>query len=144
MEIVFVADAVAASLDDANLVVQAFDKAERHFVLGTAVGGDALPMALDQVRELLEGLQALPAQCRASLVEELSRPCFAPGVPELAELLLEHVRGVQAVVRREQRLQASPFSGDRFARCERSTYFCPLMYVRSGRLVRRWYSALRT
>ena len=59
-KVFLVAQAVGATLDDADLVVQSFDEAERDFVLGLAVGGDAVPVPLDHVGEVLVGLQALP------------------------------------------------------------------------------------
>ena len=49
-------------MDDADLVVESFDEAERDFVLGTTVGGDAVPVALNQFGKLLVGLEPLPAQ----------------------------------------------------------------------------------
>jgi hypothetical protein len=39
----FVAQSVCASLDDADLVVEALDESERDLVLGSAVSGDAIP-----------------------------------------------------------------------------------------------------
>ena len=39
-EVFFVAQAVGAALEDADLVVEPFDEAERDLVLGFAVGGD--------------------------------------------------------------------------------------------------------
>lgn len=45
-----------------DLVVQVFDKPERHLVLRPALGGDPVPMPFEQLGELLEGLQSLPSQ----------------------------------------------------------------------------------
>src|SRR5665647_480054 len=42
-----VAQSVRAALDDADLVVQSFHKAERYLVLRFAVGGDSVPMPID-------------------------------------------------------------------------------------------------
>ena len=42
-----VAQAVCASLDDTDLVVQALDESEGNLVFWLAVGGDSIPMAID-------------------------------------------------------------------------------------------------
>jgi hypothetical protein len=42
--------AVGSALDDADFVVQAFDKAQGDLVLGFAVGGNAVPVPLDPER----------------------------------------------------------------------------------------------
>ncbi len=57
--------AVGSALDDADLVVQAFDEAQGDFIFGFAVGGNAVPVSLDQGGELLIGFQALPLELRA-------------------------------------------------------------------------------
>ena len=57
-QIFLVAQAVGASLDDANLVVESFDEAQRDFVLRLAVGRDTIPMTVDHCGELLVGLRA--------------------------------------------------------------------------------------
>ncbi len=62
-------------------------------------------MPFDHRRELLVRLESLPLERLAPALEERPRPAFALIVPELAELLLEHVRGVQPSVRREKLLQ---------------------------------------
>ena len=41
-------------MDHAYLVVEAFDEAERDLVLGIAVGGDTVPVAIDHVGEALD------------------------------------------------------------------------------------------
>ena len=48
-EIFVVAQAVGSALEDADFIVEAFDKAERDLVFRFAIGGDAIPMAIDQV-----------------------------------------------------------------------------------------------
>jgi len=48
-QILFVAQAVGAALDDADLVIEFFDEAARNFVLGSAVGSDAIPVMLDRL-----------------------------------------------------------------------------------------------
>jgi len=55
--ILFIAQTVGTALKDANLVVETLDEAKRDFVLRTAIGGDAIPVTIDQRRELLVGLE---------------------------------------------------------------------------------------
>ncbi len=81
-----------------DLVVESFDEAERNFVLGSTVGGDAVPVPLNQFGKFLERLEPLPAQLFTPLVEEASRPAFAPVVPQLTEAFLEKVSGVEPLV----------------------------------------------
>src|ERR1019366_6750429 len=88
-EIFLVAQAVGATLEDANLVVEAFDKAERDLVLRLAVGGDAVPMTVDHLGELLVGFEPLPFQAGAPVLEEAPRPSLALVVPELSEGFLQ-------------------------------------------------------
>ena len=57
------------------------------------------------VGELLVGLEALPLERGAPVVEEAPRPAFALVAPELAEGLLEQVGRVQPLVGGEQHLQ---------------------------------------
>ena len=130
-QVFLVAQAVGAALDDADLVVEALDEAERDLVLRVAVGGDAVPMALDHLGELLVRLEPLPLQACAPVVEEAPRPAFALVVPQLAEGLLEQVGLVQPLVGRQQRFNAFVPSSVRFSRCDSSVYFCPLMKRRS-------------
>ena len=78
-------------MDDANLVVQPFDEAQRDLVLRLAIGGDSIPMALDHLGELLVGRKALPLQACAPGLEESPRPSLALVAPELPEGLLEQV-----------------------------------------------------
>jgi len=47
---------------DADLVVEALDKAERDLVLRFAVGGNPVPMAVNHLGELLVRLEALPLE----------------------------------------------------------------------------------
>lgn len=61
-EIVFIAVAVSAALDDPDLVVQLLDQPKTDSVVWAAVRGDAVPMFLDHRHELLVGLQTLPVQ----------------------------------------------------------------------------------
>ena len=62
-------------------------------------------MTLDHVGELLVGLEPLPLERGAPVVEEAPRPALALVAPQLAEGLLEQVGGVQALVGGQQRLQ---------------------------------------
>src|SRR5271170_6987955 len=96
---------VGAALDDADLVVQALDEPEGDLVVGMTVGGNSIPMPVDQLGELLVRLQTLPFQLAAPVLEELTSPGFAGVVPQLCEGLLEQVSGVQALVGRQQQLE---------------------------------------
>ena len=69
-QVFFVTQAIRSSLDDANLVVESLDEAERDLVLGSAIGGDAIPMTLDHLGELLVGLETLPLQAGLPILEE--------------------------------------------------------------------------
>src|SRR5258708_15926232 len=97
-EIFFVAQAVGASLEDSDFVVEAFDEAERDLVFGFAVGGDTVPVAINHVGEALVGSEALPFEAGSPVVEEAPRPALPPLVPEFAEDLLEDVGRVAALV----------------------------------------------
>ena len=48
------------TLDHPDFVVESFDKPEGRFVVGLAVGGDAVPVPLDDGGKLLERGEALP------------------------------------------------------------------------------------
>ncbi len=105
MEVVLVPEPVAAALDHTDLVVHPLDKAERYFVLRPAIGSDAFPVPLHQLRKLLEGTEPLPAQGAAPPVEELPCPHLAPIIPELGELLLQDVGRVEPLVGCKERLE---------------------------------------
>src|SRR5437867_4021287 len=107
-EVLFVAQPVGATLEHADLVVQALDEAERHLVLRVAVGGDAVPVPRDHCGKLLVGAEPLPLQSGAPVVEEAPGPALPLVLPELAEGLLEDVGGVEPLVRGEQRLESAP------------------------------------
>src|SRR6266571_4071040 len=104
-EVLLVTEAVRPALDDAHLVVEPLDEAEGDLVLDGAVGGDAVPVALDHLRELLVRLEPLPLERVAPILEEVPGPALAGVVPELTEGLLEQVGGVDALVRREEKLE---------------------------------------
>src|ERR1700694_2293830 len=93
------------ALDDPDLVVEPFDEAERDFVLRLAVGGDAVPMAIDHGGELLIGFQSLPFERRAPVLEEAPCPTLLLITPELAKGLLEQIGSVQPFVGSQQRPQ---------------------------------------
>src|ERR1700687_6116872 len=105
MKLVLVPEAVGSPLNDADLGVQALDKAERHLVLRLAVGGDAVPVTLDHLGEGLVGFETLPLEGAAPVLEEPASPAFPPVVPELSEGLLEHIGGVEALVGGQEGLQ---------------------------------------
>ena len=108
MEVILITQPVTPTLNDSNLVVEPFDESQGHFVLGLTVRGDPRPVPLDQLRELLERFQSLPSQRGAPLVEELARPRLPAICPELTKLLLQHVRGVESLVGRQQCLELPP------------------------------------
>ena len=125
-QILLVAQAIRATLEDPNLVVEPLDEAQRDLVLGLAVRGDTIPMPIDQRDELLVGFEPLPFQARAPVLEEASRPALALVVPELAEGLLEQVGGVQPLVRREKDLQALPRFAGQIRSMREQGIFLPL------------------
>src|SRR5712691_1521707 len=102
-EVLLVAEPVRAALEDADLVVESLDEAQRDLVLRAAVGREAFPVPLNHRGERLVGPQALPLQRRPPVLEEAAGPALAPVVPELPERFLEQVRGVQPPVGGEQR-----------------------------------------
>src|SRR3954454_16962413 len=90
-QIFFVAQSVGTALDDPDLVVQALDESEGNLVLGLAVRSDSVPMALNHLGKLFVGLQPLPFEGGAPVLEEAQCPALALVAPELAEGLLEQV-----------------------------------------------------
>src|SRR5216683_5236994 len=105
LEVFLVMQSVGAALDHADLVVQPLDEPEGNLVVGMTVGGNSIPMPVNQLSEPLVRLQALPFQLSTPVLEELTSPGLAAVVPQLGERLLEHVRGVQALVGRQQQLE---------------------------------------
>lgn len=61
-------------MDRPYLVVHPLDEAHRDFILAARQGDNAVPVALDHLRELLQGAQSLPAQALLPSVEELACP----------------------------------------------------------------------
>src|SRR6185437_3558985 len=104
-KVLLIAKPVGASLDDADLVVESLDEAECHLVFRFAVSRDPLPVALDHGGELLVGLEALPSESGAPVIEEAASPAFPLVVPELAEGLFQQVRRVEPLVRSQEQLQ---------------------------------------
>src|SRR6266705_2666042 len=76
-QVLFVTNAVGATLNHADLVVEALDEAERDFVLGPAVGSNAVPMTIDHGSELVIRLEPLPLEAGAPVLEEASCPALA-------------------------------------------------------------------
>src|SRR6266542_2771242 len=106
VQVVVVVVAVGATLQNADLIVKALDDPETYLVVGMAVRDDAVPMPLDHIGKALVGLEALPLQAVAPSVEEGTGPDGVGVIPELAKVLLEHVRGVQTLVGVEQLAKA--------------------------------------
>lgn len=125
-EVLLVADTVAATLDDADFVIEALDKAQRYFVLGGAVRGDAIPVAFGQRGELLKWGEPLPAKSAAPCLEEHPRLRDAAVLPELLELFLQHVGRVQPLVRREQRGECPSFLGTEIGAMREEHVLLPL------------------
>src|SRR6266851_2566998 len=142
-EVLFVAEPVRAALEDADLVVQSLDEAERDLVLRAAVGRDPLPVPLNHRGELLVGPQALPLERRPPVLEEAARPALAPVVPELPERFLEQVRGVQPLVGGEQRRERPAAAEGQVLAVGQQGVLLPLMNRRC-RPDTRAYSLLRT
>src|SRR5512147_263735 len=104
-QIFFVSKTVRASLDDANLVVESLDKSQRHFVLGSTVSSNAIPMTLDHLSKLLVGPKPAPFERRLPVFKESSGPTLALVAPQLTERLFEQIGAVQAFVSTEQGVQ---------------------------------------
>src|SRR5664279_6316963 len=105
-KVFFVTEPIGSSLDNSDLVVEPLDEAERDFVFLLAVGGDAIPMTIDHVGELLVGFQPLPFERGAPLLEEAPCPALVLVAPELAERFLEQVGGIEPFVGPQQCLQS--------------------------------------
>ena len=100
-----VVQTVGSALDDADFVVEALDEAKCDFVFRFAVSRDAVPMSLYHLGELLVGIEPLPLQLFAPAIEKLPCPRLAVVVPQLAEGLLEQIRGIVAFVGAEQQFE---------------------------------------
>lgn len=67
------------------LLIETLDEAELDLVLGPAISGDSIPMAIHRLGELLVRFESLPLQARAPVLEEALYPALALVDPELAE-----------------------------------------------------------
>jgi len=124
-KVLLIAQAVGTPLDDADLVVESLDETESDLVIWVAVGRDTVPVPLDHVGELRVGLQALPFERVAPVVEEASCPSLAFIAPELTERFLEEISGVEPLVGGEQGRPSDErdAAGLRFP--EDTAYGCP-------------------
>jgi hypothetical protein len=86
VQVVLVAEAITSSLNDTGFFVEAFNDAEGDFVLRPTVHRDTVPMAIDELPEVLERLQALPTQRGPPLLVALSRPRLTLMRPRLGGL----------------------------------------------------------
>ena len=134
---------VGATLDHADLVVQALDEPEGDLVVGITVGGNSIPMPVEQLGELLVGLQSLLLDLSALVLEELTSPGFAGVIPHLCERLLGQVDSVHTFVGPEQQLEVLSSVAGEILGSDSSAQFCPLMNFRL-RPLSRAYSCLRT
>src|SRR3990172_10404464 len=107
-KVLLVAEAVRASLEDSDLVVQALHEAERDLVLGLTIRRDPIPVAFDHRGELLERCESFPLEGVAPILEEPARPSLPAVAPQLPEGFLEQVGGVEPLVGREQQVEALP------------------------------------
>jgi len=110
-QVFFIAEAITASLDHTNLVVQTFDKTKGYLVLGSAVRCDAVPVIRDHHGKLFVGSQTLPLQRIAPVLEEPSGSALRLIVPKLSERFLEHVSGIEPLVGFKQQPQAATSFG---------------------------------
>ena len=92
--------AIGSALDNADLVVQALDKAQGDLIFGFAVSGNACPLPFDERCKLLIGFKALPLQLRLSVLEELPRPSFA----SLNAHVRSDVNTARALTRKSQQI----------------------------------------
>ena len=107
-QVFLVSQSVGTPLQNPNLVVQSFHKAQRHFILRLAIGSDAVPVANDHQGEVLVGSQTLPLQGCSPVLHESSGPAFLLIVPQLAERFLQQIGRVQPFVGFKQFLQRTP------------------------------------
>src|SRR5271167_2112610 len=101
-QVLLITQAVGAALKDADFVVETLDEAEGDLVVGTAIGGDAVPVTIDHRRELLVRLEPSPFKCLLPVLEKAPCPGLAPVVPQLPERFLEQIGDVEPVVGLQQ------------------------------------------
>src|SRR3989442_2892872 len=94
-EVLLVAEPVRAALEDADLVVQPLDEAERDLILRAAIGRDPVPVPINHRGEFLVRPQALPLEGRPPVLEEPAGPAPPAVVPEVAERVPWEVSGGQ-------------------------------------------------
>jgi len=97
-QVLLIPQAVGSSLKDTDLVVEAFNKAERDLVLWLAVSSDPRPVLVNHLGKLLVRLEPLPLERVAPLLEEAACPALGLVIPELTERLLEQVGRVESFV----------------------------------------------
>ncbi len=107
-QVLFVLQSIRPALDDANLVVHAFNETERHLVLHLTERSNPIPMTLNHCCKLLVRREPLPLETGRPVLEEFARPCLAFVTPQLAKRLFEQVRRVQPFVGGQQFLQGLP------------------------------------
>src|SRR5713101_3375578 len=56
-QVFLIAQTIGTALKDADFVVETLDEAEGDFVVGTAIRGNAVPVTVDHLGELLVGLE---------------------------------------------------------------------------------------
>jgi hypothetical protein len=93
-QIFLVTQTVRPTLYNADFVVQPFDETERDLVLWFAVSSYSIPMSVDHLSEFLVGLEPLPLQTRAPVLEETARPDLAAVIPQLPKRALLNFKWV--------------------------------------------------
>jgi hypothetical protein len=101
-KVFFVSQSVGAPLNDSDLGIESFDKAQRDVFFGRTVGRNPLPVAFHQRRKPLEGRQTLPLERVFPMVEEPPCPPFPPVVPQLPERFLEQIGRMEPLVGGQQ------------------------------------------
>ena len=87
-QVFLVAQSVSPPLQNPNLVVQSFNKAQRYLVLRLTVSSNPIPVAKDHQSEVLVGSQTLPLQSIYPVLHEPSRPAFIAVTTSLAKVTL--------------------------------------------------------
>ena len=90
-KILLIAQAVRASLDDADFVIQPLDEPQGHLVFRPAVSSNAVPMTIDHLGKLLIALQSLPFETCPPVLKELPRPSFVVVIPKLSICRARHM-----------------------------------------------------
>src|SRR4029453_10692920 len=86
-KLLFVAQAVSATLDHPYFVVEPLDEAERDLILRLAVGGDPAPMSINHRGELLVWLEPLPLEAGAPIFKKWPPPTPPSLYPPLGKTL---------------------------------------------------------